>query len=424
MTTPPDGSPGMDQGRPPEPEPETSPVPPPPPAPPVATLPPPPPPPPAERYPMAFDVLYPDRMSRLSTFFRGFLLIPIALVLGLLQYLITIALMLGWMTVFWRKKYPMWLFHGLSGAFDYTARAWSYGALLTDQFPSFSREQSMVSLDFDDPPSGYLSRWRVLFWKGILLVPHMVVLQFLTMAVFVVTVLAWFGILFTGNYPRGMFQFSVGVQRWYHRVVAYFASFNDRYPPYALAADAGPASNATTVASGVGGWLVVGGYAVLIGAVASLGGGVTTERVDYERLVQGRPGPSIAFEPTLADGPVILSLERAYDPGDDLVLVLAPARGERIVVFEWEVWNRSGTGATIDVGTARLKYRFDGEDGPETRWKTAEILAVGNRAAPARIPDGTRAPVQAVFVLPDDAEPLELRFSGGFAGGGVRYLFD
>jgi hypothetical protein len=373
---------------------------------------------------MAFDVLYPDRMSRLSTFFRGFLLIPIALVLGLLQYLITIALMLGWMTVFWRKKYPMWLFHGLSGAFDYTARAWSYGALLTDQFPSFSREQSMVSLDFDDPPSGYLSRWRVLFWKGILLVPHMVVLQFLTMAVFVVTVLAWFGILFTGNYPRGMFQFSVGVQRWYHRVVAYFASFNDRYPPYALAADAGPASNATTVASGVGGWLVVGGYAVLIGAVASLGGGVTTERVDYERLVQGRPGPSIAFEPTLADGPVILSLERAYDPGDDLVLVLAPARGERIVVFEWEVWNRSGTGATIDVGTARLKYRFDGEDGPETRWKTAEILAVGNRAAPARIPDGTRAPVQAVFVLPDDAEPLELRFSGGFAGGGVRYLFD
>jgi len=92
--------------------------------------------------------------------------------------------MLGWMTVFWRKKYPMWLFHGLSGSFDYTARAWSYGALLTDQFPSFSREQSMVSLDFDDPPSGYLSRLRVLFWKGILLFPPHGVLPVLAMAVF------------------------------------------------------------------------------------------------------------------------------------------------------------------------------------------------------------------------------------------------
>jgi hypothetical protein len=373
---------------------------------------------------MAFDVLYPDRMSRLSTFFRGFLLIPLALVFGLLQYLFTFALMFGWMTVFWRKKYPLWLFHGLAGSLDYTARAWSYGALLTDQFPSFSREHSLVSLDFDDPPSGYLSRWRVLFWKGILLFPHMVALQFLAMAVVVVTVLAWFAILFTGNYPRGMFQFSVGVQRWYHRVVAYFASFNDRYPPYALAADAGPASKAVTVASGAGGWVVAGGYAAVIAVVASLGSGIETDRVDYERLVQGRPGPSVAFEPALADGPVVLSLEAAYDPGDDLVLVLTPASGERIVVFEWEVWNRSGTGATVDAGAARLEIAFEGENGRETRWQSAEVLAVSNRAAPARIPDRARAPVQAVFVLPDGAEPLELRFSGGFAGGGVRYLFE
>ncbi len=373
---------------------------------------------------MAFDVLYPDRMSRVSTFFRLFLLVPIALVLGLLQYFITVALMFGWMTVFWRKKYPMWLFHGLAGAFDYSARAWSYGALLTDQFPAFSREQSMVSLEFDDPPSGYLSRWRVLFWKSILLFPHLVVLQFLAMAVFVVTVLAWFGILFTGNYPRGMFQFSVGVQRWYHRVIAYFASFNDRYPPYALAPDAGPASNATTVASGVGGWIVAGGYAVLIAAVASLGGGVKTDRVDYDRLAQGRPGPSLAFEPALADGPVILSLIAAYDPGDDLVLVLAPARGERIIVFEWEVWNRSGTGATIEAGAVRLEYEFESDEGRETRRETAQILTAGNRSAPVSVPDRERAPVQAVFVVPDDARPLELRFSGGFAGGGVRYLFE
>lgn len=392
-----------------------------PPAEPPPPAPAPPPPAPPARYPMSFDVLYPDRMSRLSTFFRLFLLAPVAFILSLLQYLIWCGLAFGWMAVFWRRKYPTWLFRGLSGSFDYTARAWCYAALLTDQFPSLSREASPVSLDFDDPPSGYLSRWRVLFWKSALLVPHFIVLQFLAMAVFVVTVLAWFGILFTGNYPRGMFQFSVGVTRWYYRTVGYLASFNDRFPPYALSADAGPASNAATVSSGVGGWLLAGGYAVLIGAVASLGGGIHTERVNYDRLVRGQPGPTIAFEPALADGPVILGLQAAYDPGDDLVLVLTPARDERVVVFEWEVWNRSGGRIDVVSGAVSLRYEFEGEDGRDTRRDYAEILTVGNRSAPARIADRDRVTVQAVFVVPADAEPLELRFTGGFAGAGARY---
>ncbi len=382
-----------------------------------------PPPEPAPRYPMSFDVRYPDRMSRLSTFFRAFLLVPVAFILGLLQYFIWFGLAFGWMAVFWRRKYPTWLFRGLSGSLDYTARAWSYGALLTDQFPSLSREASPVSLDFDDPPSVYLSRWRVLFWKSVLLLPHYIVLQILGLAVFVVTVLAWFGILFTGNYPRGMFQFSVGVTRWYYRTVAYLASFNDRFPPYALSDDAGPASNAATVSSGVGGGILVGAQVLIIAAVASLGGGMHTERVNYDRLVRGQPGPTIVFEPALSDGPVMLALRAAYDPGGDLVLVLAPASGERIVVFEWEVSNRSGTHADVAAGAVTLRYAFAGENGRETRRVTAEILTVGNRSAPASIDDRDRAKIQAVFVVPADAEPLELRFTGGFAGAGARYEF-
>ncbi len=379
------------------------------------------PPSPPPRYPMSFDVRYPERMSRVSTFFRLFLLVPVALILWLLQYFIWFGVAFGWMAVFWRRKYPVWLFRGLAGSLDYTARAWCYGALLTDRFPSLSREASPVSLDFDDPPSGYLSRWRVLFWKSILLLPHYIVLQFLAMAVFVVTVLAWFAILFTGNYPRGMFQFSAGVARWYYRTVGYLASFNDRFPPFALAADAGPASNAATVSSGIGGWLLAGGWAALIAVTASLGGDVHTERVSYDRLVRGQPGPTVVFEPALGDGPVMFSLEAAYDPGDDLVLVLAPASDERIVVFEWEVWNRSGRRVDVAAGSASLRYAFEGEDGKETRRDPAEILTVGNRSAPAQIDDRDRITVRAVFVLPADAEPLELRFAGGFAGAGARY---
>lgn len=399
-----------------------APPPPPPPSPALpplfpATPPPPPPDPSAVRYPVAFDIRYPERMSRLSTLFRAFLIVPVGIFVWLLNSFLFAAFLLGWTTVFLRRKYPMWLFRGVSGGLEFTARAWSYATLLTDRFPSFSREQSLVSLDFDDPPSGYLSRWRVYFWKFLLIVPHVVVLGFLALAVFVVTVMAWFAILITANYPRGLFQFSVGVQRWYFRVVAYLASFNDRFPPYSLAANAGPASNRAAVFSGFAGafaWLV---YAAII---ASLGGSARTEYVDYDRLVAGRAGPSIAIEPPLADGVVVVTLEAAYDPGEDLVLVLPPARDERVIVFEWTVRNRSGGGAKVDSDAARLRYA----DGDERRWLTAGILTVDGRAAPFTVRDGSTATAYAVFVVPSDAEPLELRFSGGFAGAGIRYLFE
>jgi len=391
-------------------------APPPPPGPPATPL--------AERYPVAFDVQYPDGLSRLSTFFRGFLVIPLALVFGLLQYFANTALLLGWMTVFWRKKYPRWLFHGLSGSLDYSARGWSYAFLLSDKFPSFSRDESLVSLDFDEPPSGYLSRWRVLFWKWLLLIPHFIVLWFLMLGVVVVTVIAWFAILFTGNYPRGMFQFSVGVQRWYYRVIAYFASFNDRYPPYALSAEAGPASQSTTVASGVGGWLLGGGYVAVIIAAAAVGAKVKTEEVDYARLSEGRSGPTVVWEPALADGPVSLALNRVYDPGDDLALVLTPKRSERLIVFQWTILNESESSASIAAEAARLKYRYQGDDGEETRTVAAEILVVANTSAPVGVDTVLPLPINAVFVVPFDAEPLELRFSGGFAGGGVKYVFE
>lgn len=366
---------------------------------------------------MAFDIRYPQRMSRVSTLFRGFLVVPVGLFVWLLQSFLLLAFLLGWITVFLRRKYPLWLFRGVSGGLEFTSRAWSYATLLTDRFPSFSREESLVSLDFDEPPSGYLSRWRVYFWKFLLIAPHVVVLGLLALAVFVVTVLAWFAILITGNYPRGLFQFSVGIQRWYFRVVAYLVSFNDRFPPYSLAPSAGPATNRAAVFSGIAGAVIWLGYGAFL---ASLGGSVQTEYVDYDRLVAGRPGPSIAIQPSLADGIVVVTLEAAYDPGDDLALVLEPARDERIVVFEWTVRNRSGAGAKVKAGAARLKYA----DAGEVRWQTADILTVGNRGAPATIPDRSTVTVQAVFVVPRDAEPLELRFSDGFAGAGIRYIFD
>jgi hypothetical protein len=203
-------------------------------------------------YPVQFSVDYPARpLDRLTTAFRIFTAIPIAIVLatvagstwqsnGRSGSTVVIAgagglLLFGpLLMILFRQKYPRWWFDWNRELLRFTNRVTAYLALMDDRYPSTDEEQS-VHLDFPYPDvPRELNRWLPLV-KWFLAIPHYVVLFFLGIAAFVAVVVAWFAILFTGRYPRGLFDFVEGVIRWSNRVTGYaLILVTDRYPPFRL----------------------------------------------------------------------------------------------------------------------------------------------------------------------------------------------
>jgi hypothetical protein len=202
-------------------------------------------------YPVQFDVEYPEReLNRLTTAFRIFMAIPIAIVLATLggqsesyagrhwEGAATVGgllLLSPLLMILFRQKYPRWWFDWNLELLRFQNRVGAYLALLDDQYPSTDDHQS-VRLEMSYPDAERdLNRWLPLI-KWLLAIPHFIVLVFLWIAAFFVVIFAWFAILFTGRYPRGLFEFVVGVGRWTNRVTAYaIVLVTDEYPPFRLA---------------------------------------------------------------------------------------------------------------------------------------------------------------------------------------------
>ncbi len=203
-------------------------------------------------HPVQFSADYPDRpLNRLSTFFRLFAAIPIAIVLGSVtgqnwetttgQHTTTVVTTAGGLLflapllmILFRRKYPRWWFDWNLELWRFANRVYVYLLLMDDHYPSTDEQQS-VHLDFPYPDAQRdLNRWLPLV-KWFLAIPHYIVLFFLDIAGIFVVIIAWFAILFTGRYPQPLYRYVEGLLRWHNRVIGYaFLLVTDRYPPFSF----------------------------------------------------------------------------------------------------------------------------------------------------------------------------------------------
>ena len=210
-------------------------------------------------YPARLDIDYPEQLDRVTTLLRLIWAIPIVIILALLSATasstvttvtesgeivsratstgggiasgLAVATML---MILFRQRYPRWWFDFVLELNRFSTRVGAYFALLTDQYPSTVDEQSVhLEIDYPDVEQD-LNRWLPLV-KWFLAIPHIIVLIVLSLVAILAIFLAWFAILFTGRYPRGLFDYVVGVARWWLRVEAYATLLvTDRYPPFSL----------------------------------------------------------------------------------------------------------------------------------------------------------------------------------------------
>jgi hypothetical protein len=183
-----------------------------------------------------------ENRNRLTTFFRPFLAIPHAILVGpvyfssrsggfgLIGAAAYVLAIINWFTLVFGEVQPTGIREFCLYYLRWRTRAVAYMTLFTDSYPPFGDGEYPASIEVVPP----LEPRRDIALRLIYAVPHLVVLFFLVLAWFVTTLIAWFAILFTGRYPAPMHEFGVSVMRWALRVEAYLLLLVDDYPPFSL----------------------------------------------------------------------------------------------------------------------------------------------------------------------------------------------
>jgi hypothetical protein len=377
-------------------------------------------------FPVRLEADYPERLSRLSTLLRIIIpvipvlwiisiavpgnpvpaviflvlsipLIPLYVVLNIITAVALLGVLIYWIAALVRGRPVRWLFDAIVAIQRFTVRAYSYFFLLTDRYPPFDGEWQ-VRYEVDCPER--LSRWRLVIWKTVTVIPHAVVLAFVYVAVLVVVFLAWFAVLFTGRYPAGMYHFVSGWLRWAARAWAYWASLTDEFPSFSLSGDAGPAYFSSYVISAIFGWLIVLAWVGGISAVMAWPGQTKEVAVSYEQLLQGEGSDVV----DISD--LEVTLLRAQDPYEFFDGLYVPEEGDRFVIFVLRLSNERDS----DLKVREHQFRLEDSDGDRYR---PFLVTLGGLRPPVDLFAGGEGLVGVIFELDEDAQPTELRYTPG-----------
>lgn len=357
-------------------------------------------------HPVSFDVEYPERLSRLRVFFRLLLAIPQLIIAYLLTSLIGILTLIAWFSILFTGRYPKSFFEVSVGAMRWMANVVAYVALLRDEYPPFSWEPGDYSLTLDIERAERQSRLR-LFIRFFAIVPNQIVLNFVQLAWLFTTVIAWFAILATGKYPRGLFRFGVGVMRWYQRQVAYVYMLRDEYPPYSINADARPGNE---VASAIVGFPLFIGFIALafLPFLGLLGGGSDTVAVQ-----SALTSPQLRIEAPSGEANGIRLTILGYD--DDAPQPPRAVRigGHRFVSFHVLAEKTGFLPTVFTPFLFRLHVQYGSSYFPETVSDGFEFEFFWH---------GGKEEGTVVFQIPPGSRPADLIYQAGI--GQIKFVFE
>ncbi len=183
-------------------------------------------------YPVTFSVDYVEHRSRLTTFFRLLLAIPIAIWIYIYGLFATVATVLAWFSLVIAARYPRPLYDFVAGYVRLLALTTAYTALLCDPYPPFvgRGDGYPVQMTFAGPLPRY-SRLKALF-RLILAIPLALLRYVMQLLLEVGAVFAWFVIVIAGKLPRGLFDMMVLANSYTARSDAYLFLLTETYPPF------------------------------------------------------------------------------------------------------------------------------------------------------------------------------------------------
>jgi Domain of unknown function (DUF4389) len=184
-------------------------------------------------YPVSFEADYVEQRNRLTAFFRGLLIIPVAIVLYVFGIVASIAIVIAWFAIILTGRYPKGLYDFVAGFNRFVARVTAYGVLLTDAYPPFSGEPNPsypVRMEFAGPLEKY-SRLKTLF-RIILAIPILVLRYVMGLLLEIGAIAAWVVVVVMGKMPRGLFDLMVLANSYTARSDAYLYLLTETYPPF------------------------------------------------------------------------------------------------------------------------------------------------------------------------------------------------